>query len=92
VTPDAFTRNAELHPSDYSAAENRVNYKSTTASLAGYFEMMQTLAAVCITWGFFHAGLYPHQVVAALILVAAQQWRWYTKSKSRSNVATTKAP
>jgi drug/metabolite transporter, DME family len=43
----------------------------TRASTAGYFEMMQTLAAVCITWGFFHASLYPHQVVAALILVTA---------------------
>src|SRR5436190_2443065 len=27
----------------------------TRASTAGYFEMMQTLSAVCITWGFFHA-------------------------------------
>ena len=43
----------------------------TRASTAGYFEMMQTLAAVCITWGFFHASLHPHQVVAALILIAA---------------------
>src|SRR6266496_3437633 len=43
----------------------------TRASTAGYFEMMQTLAAVCITWGFFHASLYPHQVVAALVLIAA---------------------
>ena len=43
----------------------------TPASTAGYFEMMQTLAAVCITWGFFHAALHPHQVVAALVLVAA---------------------
>jgi hypothetical protein len=33
--------------------------------------MMQTLAAVCITWGFFHAALRPHQVVAAIILIAA---------------------
>src|SRR6266568_6236605 len=33
----------------------------TRASTAGYFEMMQTLAAVCITWGFFHASPYPHQ-------------------------------
>src|SRR5216117_2029686 len=32
----------------------------TRASTAGYFEMTQTLAAVCITWGFFHAGLHPH--------------------------------
>ncbi len=36
----------------------------TCASTAGYFEMMQTLAAVCITWGFFHATLHPHQVIA----------------------------
>ncbi|MFL6537228.1 MAG: DMT family transporter [Chthoniobacterales bacterium] len=43
----------------------------TRASTAGYFEMLQTLAAVCITWGFFHAKLYPHQVVAALLLMAA---------------------
>ncbi|PYK41734.1 MAG: hypothetical protein DME60_01845 [Verrucomicrobia bacterium] len=43
----------------------------TRASTAGYFEMIQTLAAVCITWGFFHASLYPHQVVAALVLIAA---------------------
>jgi drug/metabolite transporter (DMT)-like permease len=43
----------------------------TRASTAGYFEMMQTLAAVCITWGFFHASLHPHQVIAAVILIAA---------------------
>ena len=43
----------------------------TKASTAGYFEMMQTLAAVCITWGFFHAALRPHQVVAGLVLIAA---------------------
>ena len=43
----------------------------TRASTAGYFEMMQTLAAVCITWGFFHAALRPHQVAAALVLMAA---------------------
>lgn len=43
----------------------------TKASTAGYFEMMQTLAAVCITWGFFHAALRWHQVVAAVILMAA---------------------
>ena len=45
--------------------------RRTRASTAGYFEMMQTLAAVCITWGFFHAALRPHQKVAALILIAA---------------------
>jgi drug/metabolite transporter (DMT)-like permease len=43
----------------------------THASTAGYFEMLQTLAAVCITWGFFHASLHPHQVVAAIVLIAA---------------------
>jgi drug/metabolite transporter (DMT)-like permease len=43
----------------------------TKASTAGYFEMMQTLAAVCITWGVFHAALRPHQVVAGLVLIAA---------------------
>jgi drug/metabolite transporter (DMT)-like permease len=43
----------------------------TRASTAGYFEMMQTLAAVCITWGFFHATLRPHQVISALVLMGA---------------------
>src|ERR1700722_13731674 len=43
----------------------------TRASTAGYFEMMQTLAAVCITWGFFHAALRLHQVIAAHFLMAA---------------------
>ncbi len=43
----------------------------TRASTAGYFEMLQTLAAVAITWCFFHATLYPHQIVAAIILMAA---------------------
>ena len=43
----------------------------TRASTAGYFEMMQTLAAVCITWGFFHAALLPHQIIAAIVLIAA---------------------
>lgn len=43
----------------------------TQASTAGYFEMMQTLAAVCITWGFFHATLHFQQVIAGLVLMAA---------------------
>jgi drug/metabolite transporter, DME family len=43
----------------------------TRASTAGYFEMMQTLAAVCITWGFFHAALQLHQVLSGLVLIAA---------------------
>src|SRR5215468_11207560 len=42
----------------------------TRASTAGYFEMLQTLAAVCITWGFFHASLHLHQVIAAIVLIA----------------------
>jgi drug/metabolite transporter (DMT)-like permease len=43
----------------------------TRASTAGYFEMMQTLAAVVITWGFFGAKLVPHQVAAAVMLIVA---------------------
>jgi len=43
----------------------------TRASTAGYFEMMQTLAAVCITWGVFHASLQLHQVIAAIVLIVA---------------------
>jgi drug/metabolite transporter (DMT)-like permease len=45
--------------------------RRTRASTAGYFEMMQTMAAVVITWGFFHATLHPHQIVAGVILLAA---------------------
>jgi len=33
--------------------------------------MMQTLAAVCITWGVFHAALHPHQVIAGIVLMVA---------------------
>jgi drug/metabolite transporter, DME family len=43
----------------------------TRASTAGYFEMMQTLAAVCITLGVFHASLHFHQVIAAMVLIVA---------------------
>ena len=43
----------------------------TRASTAGYFEMMQTLAAVIITWGFFGAALAWWQVIAALVLMFA---------------------
>src|SRR6478672_3527022 len=43
----------------------------TRASTAGYFEMMQTLAAVCITWGFFHAALHWHQLIAGIVLMGA---------------------
>ncbi|TMQ22967.1 MAG: DMT family transporter [Deltaproteobacteria bacterium] len=43
----------------------------TRASTAGYFEMMQTLVAVVITWGFFHASLAGTEVIAALVLIGA---------------------
>ncbi|HEX4455617.1 MAG TPA: DMT family transporter [Kofleriaceae bacterium] len=43
----------------------------TRASTAGYFEMMQTLAAVVITWGWFGASLSALQVVAAIVLIGA---------------------
>src|SRR5438445_5207531 len=43
----------------------------TRASTEDYFEMMKTLAAVCITWGVFHATLQLHQVFSGLVLVAA---------------------
>jgi drug/metabolite transporter (DMT)-like permease len=43
----------------------------TRASTAGYFEMMQTLAAAAITWGFFDEALRPVQIVAAIALVVA---------------------
>ena len=43
----------------------------TRASTAGYFEMMQTLAAVLITWGVFHAALTWYQIIAALVLIVA---------------------
>lgn len=43
----------------------------TRASTAGYFEMMQTLVAVCITWGFFGAALGLAQQVAGVVLIGA---------------------
>ncbi|HWY49911.1 MAG TPA: DMT family transporter [Chthoniobacterales bacterium] len=57
----------------------------TRASTAGYFEMMQTLAAVCITWGFFHATLRPHQVVAGVILMAAVAMVQHVQANAESN-------
>lgn len=57
----------------------------TRASTAGYFEMMQTLAAVCITWGFFHAALRPHQVIAAIVLMAAVAMVQWAQSKVTAN-------
>lgn len=43
----------------------------TRASTAGYFEMMQTLVAVVITWAFFGDKLLWYQVIAAITLVGA---------------------
>jgi drug/metabolite transporter (DMT)-like permease len=43
----------------------------TRASTAGYFEMMQTLVAVIITWALFGAGLLWYQVIAGIVLIAA---------------------
>jgi drug/metabolite transporter (DMT)-like permease len=43
----------------------------TRASTAGYFEMMQTLAAVVITWGFFGDALAWWQVIAGAVLMFA---------------------
>lgn len=43
----------------------------TRASTAGYMEMMQTLCAVLITWGFFGDALKPSQIAAAVVLVGA---------------------
>src|SRR5205809_1249848 len=54
----------------------------TRASTAGYFEMMQTLAAVCITWGVFHATLHAHQVIAAIALIAAVAMVHHVQNKS----------
>src|SRR5947207_11138131 len=56
----------------------------TRASTAGYFEMMQTLAAVCITWGFFHAALRLHQLVAAAVLMAAVAMVQRVQAKAES--------
>jgi drug/metabolite transporter (DMT)-like permease len=43
----------------------------TRASTAGYFEMIQRLVAVAITWVFFHAGLLWYQAVAGAVLIGA---------------------
>src|SRR4029077_17757690 len=58
----------------------------TPASTAGYFEMMQTLAAVCITWGFFHASLHPHQVIAAIVLIAAVAMVHHAQQQLETNL------
>ncbi len=63
----------------------------TRASTAGYFEMLQTLAAVCITWGFFHAVLRTSQMIAGIVLMAAVvmvQKAQGAVEKAESNVPT----
>ncbi|MBI5533164.1 MAG: DMT family transporter [Deltaproteobacteria bacterium] len=45
--------------------------RGTPASLAGYFEQMQTLVAVVITWGVFGHGMDARQVIAGLVLIGA---------------------
>ena len=56
----------------------------TRASTAGYFEMIQTLAAVCITWGFFHASLHMHQVIAAVVLITAVAMVHHVQQRNES--------
>ena len=43
----------------------------TRASTAGYFEMLQTIAAVIVTWGFFEAPLTWWQALAGAVLIGA---------------------
>jgi drug/metabolite transporter (DMT)-like permease len=45
--------------------------KLTRASTAGYFEMLQTLVAVIITWGWFHIPLSSLQILGGLVLIFA---------------------
>jgi drug/metabolite transporter (DMT)-like permease len=59
----------------------------TLASTAGYFEMMQTLAAVCITWGIFHATLQAHQVIAAVVLIAAVAMVHYVQQQLETQIS-----
>jgi drug/metabolite transporter (DMT)-like permease len=59
----------------------------TRASTAGYFEMMQTLAAVCVTWGIFHAPLHVHQVIAACVLIAAVAMVHYVQQQIEPGIS-----
>jgi hypothetical protein len=47
--------------------------------------MMQTLAAVCITWGFFHATLELHQIIAGLVLMLAVAMVQYVQATVESD-------
>lgn len=61
--------------------------RHTRASTAGYFEMMQTLAAVAITWGFFGAALSPSQVVAGITLISAVAAVQSVQGRTAQNLA-----
>jgi drug/metabolite transporter (DMT)-like permease len=43
----------------------------TRASTAGYFEMVQTVVGVIITWRYFDGALEPYQLAAGLALIGA---------------------
>lgn len=43
--------------------------RRTRASIAGYFEMVQTLAGVLVSWGLLHKSLNAYQVVAGCALL-----------------------
>jgi drug/metabolite transporter, DME family len=43
----------------------------TPASISTFCEMLQTIAALVITWGVMGDALVPHQVVAAAVLMVA---------------------
>src|SRR5216117_220689 len=62
----------------------------TRASTAGYFEMMQTLAAVCITWGFFHASLHPTKSLPPSYSLVPSRWCTACNIKWNRNSITIK--
>jgi len=45
--------------------------QGTPASIAGYFELTQTLTAIVITWGVFGHAMNLRQILAAIVLIAA---------------------
>lgn len=45
--------------------------QGTPASIAGYFELTQTLTAIVITWGVFGHAMNARQILAAIVLVTA---------------------
>lgn len=61
---------------------------STPASLAGYFEMAQTLAAVVVTWGLFGHAMSGRQVMAAGVLMFAVTMLQRAAPRAREQAAT----